>query len=59
MHHTRDVSEIEAQYEDIPLGRWGQPEEVAYLVVFLSSDEAAWITGQVFPINGGHLIVGI
>ncbi|MDD8025900.1 MAG: 3-oxoacyl-ACP reductase FabG [Acidobacteriota bacterium] len=37
----------------IPLGRLGRPEEVAALVSFLCSDEAEYITGQVFSINGG------
>jgi 3-oxoacyl-[acyl-carrier protein] reductase len=37
----------------IPLGRFGTPEEVAAVVVFLASDRAAYITGQVIHINGG------
>jgi NAD(P)-dependent dehydrogenase (short-subunit alcohol dehydrogenase family) len=36
-----------------PLGRLGTVEDVANLVLFLSSDEAAWITGGVFPVDGG------
>lgn len=39
--------------EMIPLKRLGKPEEVAYLVSFLSSDRAAYITGKVFTIDGG------
>jgi len=37
----------------IPVGRFGKPEEVAALVAFLVSDEAAYITGEVININGG------
>jgi 3-oxoacyl-[acyl-carrier protein] reductase len=37
----------------IPLGRYGQAEEVAHLVTFLTSDASAYITGQVIGINGG------
>ncbi len=36
-----------------PLGRIGQPEEVASLIDWLLSDEAGWVTGQVFGIDGG------
>ncbi len=39
---------------DIPTGRLGTPEEIAYGVGFLAADEAAWITGSNLNINGGH-----
>ena len=42
--------------ETIPLGRFGQPEEVAHLVTFLASDAAAYITGQTFAIDGGMVM---
>ena len=40
----------------IPMKRFGTPEEVAHVVKFLVSDEAAYITGQVISINGGMLM---
>lgn len=36
-----------------PLARFGQPEEVAQLALFLASDRSAWITGAIMPIDGG------
>ena len=39
---------------DIPTGRLGRPEEIAYAVSFLVAEEAAWITGSNLDINGGH-----
>jgi len=43
----------EAMLAQVPLGRMGQPEEIAEVVAFLASDKAAYITGQVIHINGG------
>jgi acetoacetyl-CoA reductase len=38
----------------IPIGRLGEAEEIAAAVVYLASDEAAWITGSTLSINGGQ-----
>lgn len=48
-----DETRREAQRKGVPLGRFGTPDEVAALIVFLASDEAAYITGQCFAIDGG------
>lgn len=42
--------------DSVPLGRFGQPAEVAGLVCFLASDAAAYITGQTFSIDGGMVM---
>ncbi len=39
--------------KEIPLGRFGKPDEVAHLASFLCSEEASYITGQIIHINGG------
>jgi len=39
-----------------PIGRMGTPEEVACLALYLCSDEAAFVTGQAYPIDGGVLV---
>lgn len=44
-----------AAVTQIPLGRYGMPEEVANMAVFLASDKAAYITGTTIPVDGGML----
>ena len=42
-----------AMLDQVPMGRGGQPEDVAAAVRFLASDDAAYITGHVIHVNGG------
>lgn len=56
---TQDLSDElkEAILKATPLGRMGKPEEIAYAVAFLASDEAAYITGQVLAVDGGMVMM--
>ena len=47
---------LEERGREYPLGRAGEADEVAAMVRYLVSEDATWITGVVFPIDGGHLI---
>ncbi len=40
----------------IPLGKLGSPEDIAYAMAFLASDEAGWITGQTLTVDGGQTL---
>jgi 3-oxoacyl-[acyl-carrier protein] reductase len=55
---TRDVQDNRWAYDRIraatPMGRWGQPEDVAAAILFLASDMARFITGQVMVVDGGQ-----
>lgn len=42
-----------------PMGRWGQPEEIATGILFLCSPMASFVTGVVLPIDGGYLVAGM
>ena len=43
----------QARIATLPLGRFGQPRDVAELAVFLASDESSWLTGTAIPLDGG------
>ena len=45
---------VKAQLSRYTIRRYGKPDEVAAMALFLCSDSAAWITGQTYPVNGGY-----
>lgn len=55
---TFDPEHVERFGEDVPLGRPGQPEEVAESFVFLASGDSSYMTGQVLHPNGGTAVGG-
>lgn len=52
----RDPARRQAILDRTPLGRWGEPEDVARAARFLASPDAAFITGVILPVDGGYLI---
>ena len=63
--HDRQPPELRKSYDEwtaekirdrIPLGRWQRPEDVADMVVFLSSDRAGEVTGQTINVDGGYVM---
>jgi NAD(P)-dependent dehydrogenase (short-subunit alcohol dehydrogenase family) len=53
----RDDPEAEAKIlADIPMGRWGRPEEIASAAVFLCSDAASFVTGEILIVDGGQTL---
>lgn len=60
--HTPMINSLEQDHDTNamlvaahPIGRLGQPQEVAELVVWLSSDKASFVTGAYYPVDGGYL----
>jgi NAD(P)-dependent dehydrogenase (short-subunit alcohol dehydrogenase family) len=52
-HLVADPERMRAYVAGTPLGRVGEPEDVVPSILFLASDEARWITGQVLQASGG------
>lgn len=55
---TFPAKEVETFGSDVPLGRAGQPEEIAPCYVFLASDDSSYMTGQILHPNGGTIVNG-
>jgi NAD(P)-dependent dehydrogenase (short-subunit alcohol dehydrogenase family) len=55
---TFPAKDVETFGSDVPLGRAGQPEEIAPSYVFLASDDSSYMTGQVLHSNGGTIVNG-
>jgi NAD(P)-dependent dehydrogenase (short-subunit alcohol dehydrogenase family) len=56
-HLRENEAQLKKWLEDIPLGRLGDPEDVAGLVLFLCSDAARYITGQAINVDGGKVML--
>ena len=54
MGDTQYAAFLERSKETHPLGRPGQPIDVAELILFLASDRASWMTGETIPVDGGR-----
>jgi NAD(P)-dependent dehydrogenase (short-subunit alcohol dehydrogenase family) len=55
---TFSAKDVETFGSDVPLGRAGQPEEIAPSYVFLASDDSSYMTGQVLHLSGGTIVSG-
>jgi len=55
---TPDVFALEAKAKEIPLGRWGQPDDIGQMAVYLASEAGDWITGAIFVVDGGSWLAG-
>ena len=56
MEALGDEAEIAEMAQSIPLGKLGDPEDIAHTMLFLASDEAAYITGQTIVVDGGSTL---
>ena len=54
MDETQYAAFLERSKTTHPLGRPGQPNDIAEMIVFLASEKASWMTGETIPIDGGR-----
>jgi len=52
-----DPERLRSTIAQIPLGRMGQPEDIAGAIVYLASDESRWVTGSTVTVDGGYLVI--
>jgi NAD(P)-dependent dehydrogenase (short-subunit alcohol dehydrogenase family) len=55
--HTQAI--IDAYHDAIPLNRYGSEDEIANLIVFLASEKASFVTGQLIAADGGFEATGV
>ena len=53
-----DMFALEAKAKEIPLGRWGEPDDIGQMAVYLASPAGNWITGSIFVVDGGSWLAG-
>ncbi len=56
--HRDDPERYAAVLAKIPFGRYGRPEDIANVALFLASPLAAWVTGQIIAVDGGQILTG-
>jgi 3-oxoacyl-[acyl-carrier protein] reductase len=56
---VKHAAQLRRWAEELPIGRAGRPEDIAQAVLYLASDDAAFITGTSLVVDGGRLLVGI
>lgn len=54
--HTRMIADLDLDVSATPLGRWGEPSEIAYLALYLASNESSYTTGADHVIDGGYTV---
>jgi NAD(P)-dependent dehydrogenase (short-subunit alcohol dehydrogenase family) len=56
---AKHAAQLRRWSEELPIGRAGRPEDIAQAVLYLASDDAAFVTGTALVVDGGRLLVGI
>lgn len=51
------AEQLDADRKKYPLGRYGEPEDIAYAIIYLLSDAASWVTGSALKLDGGRNLV--